>query len=90
MLGLDTGSHGMHLLTVSEISADRGLARSRLLVWVSSAATAAVYLLAGLPELVELCLNVAGGLVDTHVLMTLAALGTLCLGHTLEARALAH
>ena len=43
-----------------------------------------VYLLSGVPETVELCLNVAGGLVDTHVLMTLAALGLLALGQASE------
>ena len=43
-----------------------------------------VYLLAGVPETVELCLSVAGGHVDTHVLMTLAALGLLALGQASE------
>ena len=49
-------------------------------------AVGAIYLLAGVPEAVELCLNMAGGLVDTHVLMTLAALGLLALGQAPEAR----
>ena len=53
---------------------------------ISSLAVGGVYLLAGVPETVELCLNVAGGLVDTHVLMTLAALGLLALGQASEVR----
>ena len=47
-------------------------------------AVGGVYLLAGVPETVELCLKVAGGIVDTHVLMTLAALGLLALGQASE------
>ena len=42
-------------------------------------------MLAGVPEAVEVCLSLAGGEVDTHVLMTLAALGTLIMGRALEA-----
>ena len=38
-----------------------------------------------MPETVEVCLSLAGGEVDTHVLMTLAALGTLLMGRALEA-----
>ena len=48
-------------------------------------AMAAIYVLAGIPELVELCLKLAGGSVDTHVLMTLAVFGTLAIGSALEA-----
>ena len=51
---------------------------------ISNLAVGGVYLLAGVPETVELCLSVAGGLVDTHVLMTLAALGLLALGQASE------
>ena len=51
---------------------------------VGSTAVGFVYLLAGVPETVELCLSVAGGQVDTHVLMTLAALGLLALGQASE------
>ena len=51
---------------------------------IASLAVGGVYVLAGVPETVELCLNVAGGLVDTHVLMTLAALGLLALGQASE------
>lgn len=64
---------------------EAGLLQPALLSRVSGAATAAVYVLAGVPELVELALNLAGGVVDTHVLMTLAALGTLLMGRALEA-----
>ena len=51
---------------------------------ISRWAVGGIYLLAGVPETVELCLNVAGGLVDTHVLMTLAALGLLALSQASE------
>jgi hypothetical protein len=53
---------------------------------VSTAATAGVYLLAGLPAAVDLSYDVAAGRVDTHVLMNLAVLGTLVTGHALEVR----
>ena len=53
---------------------------------IASLAVGGVYVLAGVPETVELCLNIAGGLVDTHVLMTLAALGLLALGQASEVR----
>lgn len=43
-----------------------------------------IFFLAGLPEVVELILNVAVGHVDTHVLMTLACFGTLAIGSGLE------
>ena len=53
---------------------------------VGRVAVGAIYLLAGVPETVELCLSMAGGVVDTHVLMTLAALGLLALGQAPEVR----
>lgn len=57
---------------------------------ISRLAVGAIYLLAGVPETVELCLSVAGGLVDTHVLMTLAALGLLALSQAPEASSPMH
>ncbi|KAL4859036.1 putative cadmium/zinc-transporting ATPase HMA1 [Chlorella vulgaris] len=60
-------------------AAAAALARS-----VSVAATAGVYLLAGIPAAVDLSYDVTSGHVDTHVLMNLAVLGTLATGHALE------
>lgn len=51
---------------------------------ISTAATAAIYLLAGIPELVDLCFDLTAGHIDTHVLMTLAVFGTLAIGGALE------
>ena len=51
---------------------------------VSTAATAGVYLLAGLPAAVDLSFDLTAGKIDTHVLMNLAVLGTLATGHALE------
>ncbi len=47
-------------------------------------ATAAVYVLAGVPEALDLCFNLTAGRIDTHVLMALAVLGTLVIGSALE------
>ena len=60
------------------------LVQEHVLSGLAASAVGAVYLLAGVPETVELCLSVAGGQVDTHVLMTLAALGLLALGQASE------
>ena len=57
---------------------------------IGRVAVGAIYLLAGVPETVELCLSIAGGVVDTHVLMTLAALGLLALGQAPEASSSMH
>ena len=51
---------------------------------VSQAATAAVYAIAGVPAFVDLTFDLASLHVDTHVLMTLAVLGTLSIGGALE------
>ena len=51
---------------------------------ISTAATASIYLLAGIPELVDLCFDLTAGHIDTHVLMTLAVFGTLAIGGALE------
>lgn len=51
---------------------------------ISAAATASIYLLAGIPELVDLCFDLTAGHIDTHVLMTLAVFGTLAIGGALE------
>lgn len=51
---------------------------------ISTAATATIYILAGIPELVDLCFDLTAGHVDTHVLMTLAVFGTLAIGGALE------
>ena len=51
---------------------------------LSTAATAVIYLLAGVPELVDLCFDLTAGHIDTHVLMTLAVFGTLAVGGALE------
>ena len=45
---------------------------------------AAIYLLAGIPEVVELGFNLLNWHLDTHVLMTLACLGTLAIGSAFE------
>ncbi|KAL3159617.1 putative cadmium/zinc-transporting ATPase hma1, chloroplastic [Trebouxia sp. C0009 RCD-2024] len=51
---------------------------------ISTAATAAIYFLAGIPELIDLCFDLTAGHIDTHVLMTLAVFGTLAIGGALE------
>ncbi|GAB4823392.1 hypothetical protein N2152v2_010438 [Parachlorella kessleri] len=51
---------------------------------VSTAATWAVYCLAGVPALVDLAYDLTAGRIDTHVLMTLAAVGTLLSGYAIE------
>ncbi|KAL4459085.1 hypothetical protein ABPG75_013950 [Micractinium tetrahymenae] len=61
--------------------AARAAAAARLL---AAAATAGVYMLAGLPAAVSLTYDLTAGKVDTHVLMNLAVLGTLATGHALE------
>lgn len=50
------------------------------------AAVAGVYLLAGVPGMVEVCEHVAAGEVNPHVLMMLSALGTVILGKAYEVR----
>lgn len=50
----------------------------------AAAATAGVYMFAGLPAAVDLSYDLTAGRVDTHLLMNLAVLGTLCTGHALE------
>ena len=47
-------------------------------------ATVGTLALAGTPALVELCYDVTSGHVDTHVLMTLAVLGTIAMGAASE------
>lgn len=49
-----------------------------------TAGAAGVLVLGGLPECVELCYATAAGAVDTHVLMTLAAVGAYAMGAALE------
>ncbi|KAK9862975.1 hypothetical protein WJX84_001614 [Apatococcus fuscideae] len=49
-----------------------------------SALIASIYVMAGIPELVDLAFNVTAGQIDTHVLMTLAVFGTLAIGSALE------
>ena len=56
---------------------------------ISTAATASIYLLAGIPELVDLCFDLTAGHIDTHVLMTLAVFGTLAIGGALEVTSVA-
>lgn len=51
---------------------------------LAAAATAGVYLLAGLPAAMSLSYDLTAGKVDTHVLMNLAVLGTVATGHALE------
>lgn len=55
-------------------------------VWpqVASGALAGAYFFAGVPAGVQLTYDLTSGNVDTHVLMTLAALGTLLTGHGFE------
>ena len=62
----------------------RSAAATRALLACSAAATAGVYLLAGLPAAVELSYDLSAGKVDTHVLMNLAVVGSLATGHALE------
>ena len=57
---------------------------------ISTAATASIYLLAGIPELVDLCFDLTAGHIDTHVLMTLAVFGTLAIGGALEVSHCSH
>ncbi len=51
---------------------------------LSTVAMGGVYVLGGIPEAVSLCYNVASSRIDTHVLMTLAVMGTLVTGAALE------
>jgi hypothetical protein len=51
---------------------------------IQLACVAGVYLLAGLPGLVEVCLHVAAGEINPHVLMILSALGTIVLNKAYE------
>lgn len=51
---------------------------------ISTVSTASIYVLAGIPELVDLCFDLTAGHIDTHVLMTLAVFGTLAIGGALE------
>ena len=51
---------------------------------VSTAATAGIYFLAGTPAAVDLTYDLASLHVDTHVLMTLAVIGTLLIGGAME------
>ena len=48
------------------------------------AAVVAVYALAGVPAVVDMTYDLASLHVDTHVLMTLAVIGTLLIGGALE------
>ena len=48
------------------------------------AAVVAIYVLAGVPAAVDLTYDLASLHVDTHVLMTLAVIGTLLIGGALE------
>ena len=48
------------------------------------AATYGTLVLAGIPALVELCFDITSGHVDTHVLMTLAVMGTMAMGAASE------
>ena len=66
-------------------SALTGAAAASALV-LKQAATAGVYALGGVPETVSLCFSLADLQVDTHVLMTLAIIGTLFTGAALEVR----
>lgn len=61
-------------------------AQANLCQQISTAATASIYLLAGIPELVDLCFDLTAGHIDTHVLMTLAVFGTLAIGGALEVK----
>ncbi|KAK9811372.1 hypothetical protein WJX72_002746 [[Myrmecia] bisecta] len=60
------------------------LLRAKLATTVSSAAIACIYLLAGIPSLVDLTFDLTAGQVDTHVLTTLAVFGTLAIGGAFE------
>ncbi len=55
-----------------------------LLLKAKVAALAGIYLLAGVPGMVEVCEHVAAGEVTPHVLMMLSALGTVILGKAFE------
>ena len=55
---------------------------------VRSLCVAAIFVLAGVSEVVELLFSLSAGRVDTHVLMTLACFGTLAIGSGLEVRCL--
>ena len=60
------------------------IVQAQLCNQISVAATASIYFLAGIPELVDLCFDLTAGHIDTHVLMTLAVIGTLAIGGALE------
>lgn len=52
--------------------------------WLSTSATALVYLFAGTPEFVDVLYEVARGYINVHVLTTLAVFGTVLLGCAFE------
>jgi Zn2+/Cd2+-exporting ATPase len=52
--------------------------------WLSTSATALVYLFAGTPEFVDVLYEVARGNINVHVLTTLAVFGTVLLGCAFE------
>ena len=60
------------------------VAQASLCRQISSISTAIIYVLAGIPELIDLCFDLTAGHIDTHVLMTLAVFGTLAIGGALE------
>ena len=60
------------------------VAQANLCLQISSISTAMIYVLAGIPELIDLCFDLTAGHIDTHVLMTLAVFGTLAIGGALE------
>eukprot|EP00887_Chlorella_sp_A99_P006718 scaffold3.g6718.t1 len=62
----------------------RGGAGAALASRAAGAATAGVYLFAGVPAAVDLSYDLTAGRVDTHVLMNLAVVGTLVTGYALE------
>ena len=78
-----------YLMAVSLLTAWLGgaqFAQANLCQQISTAATASIYLLAGIPELVDLCFDLTVGHIDTHVLMTLAVFGTVAIGGALEVK----
>lgn len=68
----------------SSLAGTAQLAAAAAAAAVSKWATVAVYALAGVPAMVDLSYDLTAGRVDTHVLMTLAALGTLLSGYAIE------
>ncbi len=83
-MGWAIGCYAVSLLVGLPVLGD--LLPAVLLTSLRTASLAAAFVLVGLPQVVEAACIAAAGIVDTHVLMALAAFGTLYMGMAQEVR----